>query len=259
MNSAPVAARDIAHYTIHASRDPAQILKAVDIWREDLDRYETETEFQRQRVAKHVAESSWATFPALTGFQPLVILNRAHHVIATGDWPFLEDRFRQMEAQLLESKDQRGGRKSLALHIAASDGRWFTVSAPSGEVAWGRPGDKKARPAFDTGMRFAWLNGHLVLAADTRSSARKSLGRSFIARAQDHKGEPSPADWDGIKALCEAACAVSPDSLAAFGKLTGICAVCGRSLTDKLSKQRGIGPVCWEQVMGSQPHLGEAQ
>lgn len=31
-----------------------------------------------------------------------------------------------------------------------------------------------------------------------------------------------------------------------YGKLLGVCAYCGRSLTDDLSRARGIGPDCWD-------------
>lgn len=32
-----------------------------------------------------------------------------------------------------------------------------------------------------------------------------------------------------------------------FGRLYGTCAVCGRTLTNETSIDRGIGPVCWEE------------
>jgi Family of unknown function (DUF6011) len=37
-------------------------------------------------------------------------------------------------------------------------------------------------------------------------------------------------------------------TLAAFGKTTGVCGCCGRTLTDPLSVQRGIGPICWGRL-----------
>lgn len=33
-----------------------------------------------------------------------------------------------------------------------------------------------------------------------------------------------------------------------YGRITGTCAVCGRTLEDEVSVARGIGPVCWEKV-----------
>lgn len=38
--------------------------------------------------------------------------------------------------------------------------------------------------------------------------------------------------------------AVHPETLPAFGKLLGVCGICGRALTDDESLERGIGPVC---------------
>jgi hypothetical protein len=37
---------------------------------------------------------------------------------------------------------------------------------------------------------------------------------------------------------------LSTEDAAAFGKLYGVCAVCGRILTDEKSIEQGIGPVC---------------
>jgi len=41
---------------------------------------------------------------------------------------------------------------------------------------------------------------------------------------------------------------LSPEDAAAFGKLYGVCAVCGRTLTDETSIERGIGPVCLSRL-----------
>lgn len=38
------------------------------------------------------------------------------------------------------------------------------------------------------------------------------------------------------------------EEAAAFGKLYGVCCVCGRTLTDETSIERGIGPICAEKV-----------
>lgn len=36
-------------------------------------------------------------------------------------------------------------------------------------------------------------------------------------------------------------------AMTTYGRLLGVCSYCGRSLTDDLSRLRGIGPDCWEQ------------
>lgn len=46
-----------------------------------------------------------------------------------------------------------------------------------------------------------------------------------------------------------AAAMVDPLAAAvAYGRRTGNCAICGRSLTDKVSVERGIGPICADNV-----------
>jgi hypothetical protein len=257
-------------YGIEASRDPEVILAAVTQRNRDLlGSCSGDLDYVNRRLAEMAAGTAWAASESISGFTPILFKTRAHHIVATGAWPFLEDRFRQMQQELEENKGKRGARKSLTLHLAASDGRWFTISAPGGEVAMGLPGEKKAKPVWRYELRFLWHHDRLVLTGDAGANAKRRWGQVFLAPATELESyrteEPQPdgrvllrsacrdvpsrITWDLIEALCQAACDLSPDSLAEFGKLTGICAVCGRSLTDKLSKERGIGPVCWEQVM----------
>lgn len=33
-----------------------------------------------------------------------------------------------------------------------------------------------------------------------------------------------------------------------YGREIGSCAICGRTLTDDLSRDRGIGPICWNYI-----------
>lgn len=33
-----------------------------------------------------------------------------------------------------------------------------------------------------------------------------------------------------------------------YGQMIGKCGVCGRTLTDELSRERGIGPICWGRI-----------
>lgn len=241
------------NFTIHATRDTAMIRRAVEIKRGDLSSYGIDdSEFEQRRINEAAAEADWAALPAASGYQSLIVKARAHQVIATGDWGFLAQQYKQLESQLAAGKGVRGARKSAAIYLAAPDGRWFTVDAPSGEVGFADAGAKKAGTVYDHSIRFAWDSGRLVLTADTGSSLKRSYGRAFIAKSHegyDDKRRPSRVGWGWIEALCDAACSMTPASVAEFGKATGICAVCGKSLTDKLSKERGIGPVCWDRVM----------
>jgi len=36
-------------------------------------------------------------------------------------------------------------------------------------------------------------------------------------------------------------------SMARYGQEIGSCGMCGKVLTDELSRERGIGPICWEK------------
>lgn len=38
------------------------------------------------------------------------------------------------------------------------------------------------------------------------------------------------------------------EALSHYGKITGRCGVCGRTLEDEVSVARGIGPVCWGRL-----------
>lgn len=42
------------------------------------------------------------------------------------------------------------------------------------------------------------------------------------------------------------------ESLKRYGIEIGRCSICGRTLTDQISRQRGIGPICWSLVSISQ-------
>lgn len=63
-------------------------------------------------------------------------------------------------------------------------------------------------------------------------------------------------DWSweyvpGLVSDIDPASALSVEQAASFGKLYGVCGICGRPLTDEESIDRGIGPVCIERIGGS--------
>lgn len=238
-------------YKIHASRDPAMIRRAVELKLGRFSQGIDDLAFEQRRINKETAEADWAAFPAASGYPALIAKGRSHQVVATGDWGFLEQQYKQLEAQLAASKRVRGARKSAAIYLAAPDGRWFTVDVPSGGVGFANAGAKKAGTVYSHAIRFVWDADRLVLTADTGSSLKQCYGQAFVAKSHegyDDDRRPSRLAWGWIEALCDAACSMTPASVAEFGKTTGICAVCGKSLTDKLSKERGIGPVCWDRM-----------
>lgn len=76
----------------------------------------------------------------------------------------------------------------------------------------------------------------------TRPTEGKWTGYTFL-------DVQAGADFWPIKAVASkvailAAIAADPDALARYGRLLGVCGVCGRTLTDAESRAKGIGPVC---------------
>lgn len=85
-----------------------------------------------------------------------------------------------------------------------------------------------------------------------RVQLSKSTGRPYAmtldptGKTDRRTGEPAPA-WvytAGAIHNLTAAHALDLDTARAYGTLTGICAICGARLTDPVSVERGIGPVC---------------
>lgn len=76
----------------------------------------------------------------------------------------------------------------------------------------------------------------------SRPTEGRWAGYTFLdAQASD--------DFWPIKAVASkvailSAIAADPDALARYGRLLGVCGVCGRTLTDEESRANGIGPVC---------------
>lgn len=72
-------------------------------------------------------------------------------------------------------------------------------------------------------------------------------GENYLGKIADGQFTAS-RDCDATKqAEIVALCANPVESAIAYGKQTGICACCGRELTDPASIQRGIGPICAER------------
>lgn len=76
----------------------------------------------------------------------------------------------------------------------------------------------------------------------SRPTEGKWAGYTFLdAQASD---EFWPIKAVASKVAILTAIAADPDALARYGRLLGVCGVCGRTLTDAESRAKGIGPVC---------------
>jgi len=56
---------------------------------------------------------------------------------------------------------------------------------------------------------------------------------------------------DALEAEFLALCAQPLEAAIAYGRQTGVCACCGRELTDPVSVERGIGPICAQKFFGA--------
>lgn len=67
-------------------------------------------------------------------------------------------------------------------------------------------------------------------------------------------------EYDGIKRLGKLGphTVLTPEKAAEFGKHYGVCANCGKDLTDEKSVERGIGPVCYRNILAAQQRAAEA-
>lgn len=78
----------------------------------------------------------------------------------------------------------------------------------------------------------------------------KFAGWTFVKWVRPSGYESAVSKDESAKVLAKIA--ENPmDALVAYGRLTGVCGVCGRKLTDPESVRAGIGPVCAEKVHGS--------
>ena len=82
----------------------------------------------------------------------------------------------------------------------------------------------------------------------------RNAGAIYVTSGDEYLGKiadgtfTASRDCDAAKqAEIVALCANPVESAIAYGKRTGICACCGRELTDPESIERGIGPICAEK------------
>ena len=72
--------------------------------------------------------------------------------------------------------------------------------------------------------------------------------RSYAKRLEVTNGRGKWVYEQGAARVLTSNDAITVDQAAAFGHLHGICAICGATLTNPESVERGIGPVCLEKI-----------
>ena len=75
----------------------------------------------------------------------------------------------------------------------------------------------------------------------------KATDEQYLGKIVDGQFHPTRECTDEQRDEIVRLCANPVESAIAYGKQTGICACCGRELTDPESIERGIGPICAEK------------
>lgn len=130
---------------------------------------------------------------------------------------------------------------------------------PDGRYAYVEPGlePTKANATFiikRTIKRPYTRRGKFMWGRSTRAWVNIPVGvielRKQVGDTKELIGEQYPGEdcYRGeLGKIIEAIGQFPYPSMELYGKLIGACAYCGRSLTDPLSRLRGIGPDCWEE------------
>lgn len=136
---------------------------------------------------------------------------------------------KKVEAKAKERQAERA-KKSGAVDIEAIDSLFKTAQARG-----------LKRPKFITERLQISLapatgvNAGAIYVKDRGEYVGKIVGGKFLARRE------APAD---ILELLRTVAADPKEAATAYGKATGVCACCGRELTDPASIAAGIGPIC---------------
>jgi hypothetical protein len=93
-----------------------------------------------------------------------------------------------------------------------------------------------------------------VLFSVQRPEAGRWAGWTFVRNGSEYVDErfgsqkPGGTYWGANADLVARIVADPIEAMTHYGRITGRCAVCNRTLEDEVSVARGIGPVCWEKV-----------
>jgi hypothetical protein len=79
----------------------------------------------------------------------------------------------------------------------------------------------------------------------------KNAGAIYVTTADEYLGKIAGGQFHGARGCTDeqraevvTLCADPIEAAIAYGRKTGICACCGRELTDPVSISQGIGPIC---------------
>lgn len=83
-----------------------------------------------------------------------------------------------------------------------------------------------------------YLNGKVYKVQLAVTTSGKPYAKRLSGTSWDYAGR----DWKALPLSADTL--MTHDDAAEYGKLYGVCCICGRTLTDEVSIERGIGPIC---------------
>lgn len=161
---------------------------------------------------------------------------------------------RQVPEAKLTELDRLIENDAVSVDLAAKIIQWLlTLPYKAGSQPQGSGIDVSGLPSG----RYAV--GDVLVKVDnlTDSDGGKWAGWVFVKNGSEYTdekfGSQRPGNtYYGSHADLLAAILDDPTSaMQAYGRVTGSCGVCGRTLEDEVSVERGLGPVCASRVMAS--------
>lgn len=130
----------------------------------------------------------------------------------------------------------------------AGEIKTVTVSGFHGETKWGKVYGL-AKPTFVPEGYYA-KDGDVY---KVRTSQKGNLYATVLTSVETATGAVK-GKWEyaaGTIGSLTADDAITVEQAAEYGHLHGFCAICGQTLTDPESVERGIGPVCAKNIGGA--------
>ena len=185
--------------------------------------------------AENAAEAAWIDNAAATGFEFAISLQTS-----LGKWGSLTDgqltAVRKCVVKAAERQQQRA---------AEQEQRSAVIDTSAMEAAFARADEKGAKKAI---LRFAGF------AVKRAPATGRNPGALYVTTSGEYIGKVQAGKFSPVRGVSQevvdevVAASADPKAAAiAYGRRTGCCSVCGRTLTDPASVDAGIGPICAEK------------
>lgn len=158
----------------------------------------------------------------------------------TGSWQFMLT----LQSELRTGKLRFTPRVvEVILNCKAREAAWAEQRAPLAKAIETAAAAPVAAPATE-----GWyeVDGSVVKVQRAVNGSGNLYAKRLVVTEGDGSWEYVP----GLIRQCNDSNRLSAERAMAMGKLYGVCMICGRTLTDETSIERGIGPICLGKMEG---------